>query len=67
VADLFVPRVVGVKTLSLVNRLKETPTTVLQYVQKLAMSIPNQVLSFLKSFYPKENVIVVVGGIAKLL
>jgi hypothetical protein len=32
-------------------------------IYKLAKSIPNQVLSFLKSFYPKANVAVVARGI----
>ena len=33
-------------------------------MQKLARSIPNQVLSFLKSYYPKANLGVVADGVA---
>jgi len=55
VASLFEPMVVGVEPQPLVERLKETPGKVLKYAQRLARSIPNQVLSFLKSFYPKAD------------
>jgi len=59
VASLFEPMVVGVEPQPLVERLKETPGKVLEYAQRLARSIPNQVLSFLKSFYPKADLSVV--------
>jgi hypothetical protein len=34
------------------------------YVKHLAKSIPNQVLAFMKSYFPKAPMDVVVGGLA---
>jgi hypothetical protein len=34
------------------------------YVKHLAKSIPNQVLAFMKSYFPKSPVDVVAGGLA---
>jgi hypothetical protein len=34
------------------------------YVKHLAKSIPNQVLAYMKSYFPKAPVDVVVGGLA---
>ena len=36
----------------------------MEYVQRLARSIPNQVLAFIKSFYPGANLKVVTTGVA---
>ena len=36
----------------------------MEYVQWLARSIPNQVLSFIKSFYPTSDLTVVAAGVA---
>jgi hypothetical protein len=47
-----------------VNRLKEAPSRLAAYVKHLAKSIPNQVLAFMKSYFPKAPVDVVAGGLA---
>ena len=36
----------------------------MEYVQRLARLIPNQVLSFIKSFYPTANLAVVASRVA---
>jgi hypothetical protein len=48
----------------LVDRLKEAPGRLATYVKHLAKSIPNQVLAFMKSYFPKAPVDVVAGGLA---
>jgi hypothetical protein len=48
----------------LVDRLKEAPRRLATYVKHLAKSIPNQVLEFMKSYFPKASVHIVVGGLA---
>jgi hypothetical protein len=48
----------------LVDRLKEAPGRLATYVKHLAKSIPNQVLAYMKSYFPKAPVDVVVGGLA---
>jgi hypothetical protein len=47
-----------------VDRLKEAPSRLAAYVKHLEKSIPNQVLAFMKSYFPKAPVDVVVGGLA---
>jgi hypothetical protein len=47
-----------------VDRLKEAPSRVAAYVKHLVNSIPNQVLAFMKSYFPKAPVDVVAGGLA---
>jgi hypothetical protein len=47
-----------------VDRLKEAPSWLAAYVKHLAKSIPNQVLAFMKSYFPKAPVDVVVGELA---
>jgi hypothetical protein len=47
-----------------VDRLKEAPGRLAAYVKHLAKSIPNQVLAFMKSYFPKAPVDVVTGGVA---
>jgi hypothetical protein len=44
--------------------LKEAPSRLAAYVKHLAKSIPNQVLAFMKSYFPKAPVDVVAGGLA---
>jgi hypothetical protein len=46
------------------DRLKEAPSCLATYVKHLAKSIPNQVLAFMKSYFPKAPVDVVAGGLA---
>jgi hypothetical protein len=49
----------------LVDQLREDPSRLATYVVKhLAKSIPNQVLAFMKSYFPKAPVDVVAGGLA---
>jgi hypothetical protein len=48
----------------LVDLLKEAPGRLATYVKHLAKSIPNQVLAFMKSYFPKALVDVVAGGLA---
>jgi hypothetical protein len=64
IARLLVPHPCGPKIAPLVDRLKETPGCLATYVKHLAKSIPNQVLAFMKSYFPKAPVEVVAGGLA---
>jgi fructose-1-phosphate kinase PfkB-like protein len=47
-----------------VDRLKEAPGRLATYVKHLAKSIPNQVLAYMKSYFPKAPIDVVAGGLA---
>jgi hypothetical protein len=47
-----------------VDRLKEAPSRPAAYVKHMAKSIPNQVLAFMKSYFPKAPVDVVTSGLA---
>jgi hypothetical protein len=64
IARLLVPHPGGPKIAPLVDRLKEAPSRLATYVKHLAKSIPNQVLAFIKSYFPKAPVDVVAGGLA---
>jgi septal ring factor EnvC (AmiA/AmiB activator) len=64
IARLLVPHPGGPKIALLVNRLKEAPGRLATYVKHLAKSIPNQVLAYMKSYFPKALVDVVAGGLA---
>jgi hypothetical protein len=64
IARLLVPHPGGPKIAPLVDRLKEAPSRLATYVKHLAKSIPNQVLAFMKSYFPKAPVDVVAGGLA---
>jgi hypothetical protein len=59
-----VPHPGGPKIAPLVDRLEEAPRHLATYVKHLVKSIPNQVLAFMKSYFPKAPVEVVVGGLA---
>jgi hypothetical protein len=48
----------------LVDRLREAPGRLATYVKHLAKSIPNQVLAYMKSYFPKALADVVAGGLA---
>jgi hypothetical protein len=61
-ARLLVPHPGGPKIAPLVDRLKEAPSRLATYVKHLAKSIPNQVLAFIKSYFPKAPVDIVAGG-----
>jgi hypothetical protein len=60
IARLLVPHPGGLKIAPLVDRLKEAPRRLVTYVKHLAKSIPNQVLAFMKSYFPKASVDVVI-------
>jgi hypothetical protein len=47
-----------------VDRLKEAPGRLATYVKHLAKSIPNHVMAYMKSYFPKDLVDVVAGGLA---
>jgi hypothetical protein len=59
-----VPQPDGPKIAPLVDRMKEAPGRLATYVKHLAKSIPNQVLAFMMSYFPKALVVVVAGGLA---
>jgi hypothetical protein len=64
IVRLLVPHLGGPKIAPLVDRLKEAPGRLATYVKHLAKPIPNQVLAFMKSYFPKALVDVVVGELA---
>jgi hypothetical protein len=64
IARLLVPHPGGPKIAPLVDRLKDAPSRLAAYVKHLTQSIPNQVLAFMKSYFPKAPVDVVTGGLA---
>jgi hypothetical protein len=64
IASLLVPHPGCPKIAPLVDGLKEAPSRLATYVKHLAKSIPNQVLAFMKSYFPKAPVDVVAGGLA---
>jgi hypothetical protein len=64
IARLLVPHTGGPKIAPLVDWLRLAPSRLAIYVKHLAKSIPNQVLAFMKSYFPKAPVDVVAGGLA---
>jgi hypothetical protein len=64
IAGLLVPHPGGPTIAPLVDRLKEAPGRLATYVKHLAKSILNQVLAYMKSYFPKAPVDVVAGGLA---
>jgi hypothetical protein len=64
IARLLVPQPSGPKIGPLVDRLKEAPGRLATYVKHLAKSIMNQVLAYMKSYFPKAPVDVVAGVLA---
>jgi hypothetical protein len=62
ITRLLVPHPGGPKIALLVDRLREAPGRLAMYVKHLAKSIPNQVLEYRKSYFPKDPVDVVAGG-----
>jgi hypothetical protein len=59
-----VPHPGGPKIAPLVDLLREAPSRLVTYVKHLVTSIPNQVLAYMKSYFPKALVDVVAGGLA---
>jgi hypothetical protein len=64
IARLLVPHPGGPKIALLVDRLREAPSRLTTYIKHLAKSIPNQILAYVKSYFPKDPVDVVAGGLA---
>jgi septal ring factor EnvC (AmiA/AmiB activator) len=64
IARLLVPHSGRPKIAPLMDRLREAPSRLATYVKHLAKSIPNQILAYMKSYFPKAPVDVVVGGLA---
>jgi hypothetical protein len=64
IARLLVPHPGGLNIAPLVDRLREAPSPLATYVKHLAKSIPNQILAFMKSYFPKAPVDVVAGRLA---
>jgi hypothetical protein len=64
ITRLLVPHPGGPKIAPLVDQLKEVPGRLATYVKHLGKSIPNQVLEFMKSYFPKAPIDVVAGGLA---
>jgi hypothetical protein len=64
IARLLVPHPGGPKIAPLVDRLREAPGCLATYIKHLAKSIPNQILAYMKSYFPKAPVDVVAGGLA---
>jgi hypothetical protein len=63
-ARLLVPHSGGPKIAPLVDLLREAPTQLATYVKHLAKSIPNQILAYMKSYFPKAPVDVVTDRLA---
>jgi hypothetical protein len=63
IARLLVPHLGRPKIAPLVDHLKEAPGRLETYVKHLAKSIPNQVLAYMKSYFPKAPVDVLGGGL----
>jgi hypothetical protein len=64
IVRLLVPHPSRPKIAPLVDRLREAPGHLATYINHLAKSIPNQVLAYMKSYFPKAPVDVVAGGLA---
>jgi hypothetical protein len=64
IARLLVPHPGGPKIAPLVDRLREAPGHLVTYVKHLAKLIPNQILAYMNSYFPKALVDVVAGGLA---
>jgi hypothetical protein len=64
IARVLVPHPGGPKIAPLVDRLKEAPGRLATYVKHLAKSIPNQILAYMKSYFPMAPVDVVARGLA---
>jgi hypothetical protein len=64
IARMSVPHPGGPKIALLVDRLKEAPGRLATYVKHLAKSTTNQVLAYMKLYFPKAPVDVVARGLA---
>jgi hypothetical protein len=64
IARLLVPHPGGPKIAPLVDWLREALGRLTTYIKHLAKSISNQVLAYMKSYFPKAPIDVVAGGLA---
>jgi hypothetical protein len=64
IARLLVPHPGGPRIAPLVDQLREALGRLATYVKHTAKSIPNQVLVYMMSYFPKTPVDVVAGGLA---
>jgi hypothetical protein len=64
IVRLLVPYLGGPKIAPLVDRLREAPSRLATYVKHLANLIPNQILAYMKLYFPKAPMDVVAGGLA---
>jgi hypothetical protein len=64
IARLLVPHPSGPKIAPLGDRLRETPGRLATYVKHLAKLIPNPILAYMNSYFPKALVDIVAGGLA---
>jgi hypothetical protein len=64
IVRLLVSHPGGPKIAPLVDRLREAHGRLATCVKHLAKSIPNQILAYMKSYFPKALVDVVAGGLA---
>jgi septal ring factor EnvC (AmiA/AmiB activator) len=64
IVRLLVPHPGGLKIAPLVDQLREAPVRLATYINHLEKSILNQVLAYMKSYFPKAPVDVVAGGLA---
>ncbi|KAM0840840.1 hypothetical protein ACQ4PT_059393 [Festuca glaucescens] len=64
VAEMFEPTTSGEEPWPLVDCLRDMPDKILAFMPKMVRSIPQQVLSFVKSFYPTAKLELVGDGMA---
>jgi hypothetical protein len=64
IARQLVPHPSGPEIAPLVDQLKEATGRLATYVKHLAKLIPNQILAYMNSYFPKAPVDVVVRGLA---
>jgi hypothetical protein len=66
IARLLVPHLGGPKIAPLVDWLKKAPGHLATYVKHLVKSIPNQILVYMKSYFPKAPVDVVARDLPRI-
>jgi hypothetical protein len=64
IARLLMPHPGGPKIAPLVDQLRKAPSRLATYVKHLVKSISNQILAYMKSYFPKAPMDVVAGGLA---
>ena len=64
IANMVESRVEGVESRPLTDILKDVSELLSGYIHRMARSVTQQVLSFVKSFYPRANLEPMAEGIA---